>query len=319
MNEIVKQETSIEATGYGMLSVDQIVGQSKQIRNLMDVGMSKDVHYGKIPGCGDKPTLLQPGAQKLMLMFGLADTYDINREDLPNGHREYQVVCHLNSKQTGILQGSGCGLCTTMEKKYRYRNMADFEVLEEPIPKDWRERKNEYRRQGYGAKKVDGTWRWVKYGDASAQENPDIADTYNTVLKMACKRALVAACLNSLAASDVFTQDEDDFAKEEKRYAPEPNYAPQTNRAPAKKNPTPSYLATLRELFKEAKSLGIAISDPKDPLSGLMGWIFAKFGCEPQDLSNDQIAETEQYVRQVIADKKSLEMNEEYADEEIIF
>ena len=47
--------------------------------------------------------------------------------------------------------------------------------------------------------------------DSTQQENPDIADTYNTVLKMACKRALVAAVLNTLAVSDLFTQDVEDL------------------------------------------------------------------------------------------------------------
>lgn len=46
--------------------------------------------------------------------------------------------------------------------------------------------------------------------------NPDLPDQYNTVLKMANKRALVAAVLNCTAASDVFTQDleEDESPRE---------------------------------------------------------------------------------------------------------
>src|SRR3990167_11218552 len=42
-------------------------------------------------------------------------------------------------------------------------------------------------------------------------ENPDIADQYNTVLKMACKRAKVDGCLSATACSDIFTQDIEDF------------------------------------------------------------------------------------------------------------
>jgi hypothetical protein len=41
-------------------------------------------------------------------------------------------------------------------------------------------------------------------------ENPDLADQWNTVIKMACKRALVAGALNATGASDVFTQDVED-------------------------------------------------------------------------------------------------------------
>lgn len=41
--------------------------------------------------------------------------------------------------------------------------------------------------------------------------NPDLADVYNTVLKMAVKRAHVAAILFVTCASDVFTQDVEDM------------------------------------------------------------------------------------------------------------
>lgn len=234
-NELATTEPTAlsAASGYDMIPVEQIKRQTEQVKTLMASCMSDGLHYGKIPGCGNKPTLLQPGAQKLTMMFGLADTYEISREDLPNGHREYTVKCLLTSKATGLVQGSGVGLCSTMEKKYRYRNVSDYEITDQPIPNDARERKQEYRKQGYGMKKVDGQWCWVKYLDASQQENPDIADTYNTVLKMACKRALIAASLNTLAVSDLFTQDiEDlgeyaiDFQKAPQQPAPQPTPQP---------------------------------------------------------------------------------------------
>ena len=41
--------------------------------------------------------------------------------------------------------------------------------------------------------------------------NPDIADVYNTVAKMAHKRALVMAAIQATAASDIFTQDVEDM------------------------------------------------------------------------------------------------------------
>jgi hypothetical protein len=44
--------------------------------------------------------------------------------------------------------------------------------------------------------------------------NPDLADQHNTVLKMAGKRALIAAVLNVTAASDLLTQDLEDEEKE---------------------------------------------------------------------------------------------------------
>ncbi|MBQ6411172.1 MAG: phage recombination protein Bet [Atopobiaceae bacterium] len=66
----------------------------------------------------------------------------------------------------------------------------------------------------------------------------------------------------------------------------------------------PARLEALRQLFKEAKAEGILIQDKQDPDAGLMGWIHAKYGCEPDELGDEQIAECEAYVRQVIADKR---------------
>ena len=188
--------------------------QVNKIQELMNGVLQDGQHYGKIPGCGDKPTLLQPGAEKIALMFGWAASYDVSRESLVGGHREYDVTCNLTSRDTGALVGSGIGLCSTMESKYRYRRGDSFELTGDPIPQDAKQKKAEYRRQGFGMKKVDGQWEWVRYLSEGRDENPDIADTYNTVLKMAKKRALVDAVKSTAAASDIFTQDIEDLPQQ---------------------------------------------------------------------------------------------------------
>jgi hypothetical protein len=180
--------------------------------------MKKDEHYGIIPGCGKKPSLLKPGAEKLCFVFRLSPEFEINRADMGNGHREYEIVCRLRSMSSGQIVGEGVGLCSTMETKYRYRNDADYEVLDTPIPKDSKERRSEYRKQGFGMKKVDDVWVWVKYTSEGKVENPDIADTYNTVLKMAKKRAHVDATITACAASDIFTQDIEDLPQSESNH-----------------------------------------------------------------------------------------------------
>lgn len=264
------------STGYDIVPVEQIKHQTEQVKALMASCMEDGMHYGKIPGCGSKPTLLQPGAQKLTLMFGMADTYEIAREDLPSGHREYTVTCRLVSKSTGCVQGSGVGLCSTMEKKYRYRNVADFEITDEPIPQDAKERKQEYRKQGYGMKKVDGMWCWVKYNDSAQQENPDIADTYNTVLKMSCKRALVAAVLNTFAVSDLFTQDIEDLGSYAIDYKKDGDMPPQpptaAPAAPAPSQPTQDPRKALWAESAALKAQAIAAGVKED---GITSWMAA--------------------------------------------
>jgi hypothetical protein len=182
-----------------------------RVQEIMKAVMRDGEHYGTIPGCGDKPTLLQPGAEKLALTFHLAPSFEIERIDLPEGHREYIVTTNIVSAVTGVFLGQGVGSCSTMESKYRWRNSADYEELPDPIPEDYQSKKQEYRRSGFGAKKIDGVWTWVKYGDTAKTPNPDIADTYNTVLKMAKKRSLIDGIKAALGVSDIFTQDAEDL------------------------------------------------------------------------------------------------------------
>jgi len=234
------------------MSVVAVKDQVKKIQQLMKDVMDEGQHYGKIPGT-DKPTLFKAGAEKLDFMFRLMPKFTMIRHDLPNNHREYEFVCSLYH-QSGTFAGDGVGSCSTMETKYRYRNMADFEDTGEEIPKDSKERKQEYRKQGYGMKKIDGVWAWVKYKDAERQENPDIADTYNTVLKMAKKRALVDATITACAASDIFTQDiEDDEPKEDKappKSQPVPQAAAQPPAQETQAAPTTGLGARIASLRK---------------------------------------------------------------------
>lgn len=314
----VREEAAMTAAGgYDMIPVEQIKRQTDQVKALMASCMSDGMHYGKIPGCGDKPTLLQPGAQKLTMMFGLADTYEISREDLPNGHREYTVKCLLVSKSTGLVQGSGVGLCSTMEKKYRYRNVSDYEITDMPIPQDARERKQEYRKQGFGMKKVDGAWYWVKYMDATAQENPDIADTYNTVLKMACKRALVAAVLNTLAVSDLFTQDIEDLE----------SYAIETDRQPQQAKPQED---PRKALWAEVASLKLKALTLGTKEEGITSWLDANItdadgSPKPTNIyTADDILKLRDFLLTNIENQEQLQdagyvCEEDLADEDIPF
>jgi len=172
--------------------------------------MQNDTHYGTIPGT-NKPTLLQPGAQMLALIFRLATDFDIERTDAEGGHREYTTRCRVTDMETGELRATGVGTCSTLESKYRYRNESDYEITGDPIPEDARDRKREYRAKGLGMKKINGQWEWVRYSDSVRVENPDIADMYNTVLKMSCKRAFIHGIIIATGCSDMFAQDVEDF------------------------------------------------------------------------------------------------------------
>lgn len=104
------------------------------IHSLMKEVMQENQHYGLIPGCGSKPSLLKAGAEKLCFMFRLRPVInlaaDVQFNPMPNGHMEYRVICHILNVD-GLELATGLGSCSTLETKYRWRfgkqsNPADF-------------------------------------------------------------------------------------------------------------------------------------------------------------------------------------------------
>jgi hypothetical protein len=190
-------------------SVGQVRGQIHAIGELMKEVLKENEHFGTIPGT-KKPTLLKPGAEKVNFMFRLAASISghENPRDLGNGHREYIIKTTLTHVPTGQIVGEGVGSASTLETKWKYRNK--LQLIANELPKDYKENKAAYKSQGFVAKKdeVSNTWGWFK--ETKVENEP--ADAYNTVLKMAKKRALVDATLTSTAASDFFTQDVEDFS-----------------------------------------------------------------------------------------------------------
>lgn len=185
------------------LSVAEVKAQVNRIQQIMRSVMKKDEHYGVIPGCGDKPALFKPGAEKLSLTFRMIPDPRVEKTDLGDGHREYDVSVILTSP-TGAVLGTGVGSACTLESKWRYR----WDSTGKPVPKEyWKARDSELLGgSSFTARKTkDGGWMIYQRIE---HDNP--ADYYNTCKKMAKKRALVDAVLTATAASDIFTQDIDD-------------------------------------------------------------------------------------------------------------
>lgn len=169
MNENAIQTINRGDDSGVMLSMKTLTDRVNMVHKVMDTVMKKGTHFGTVPGCGDKMVLLKPGADVLAMTFKLVPRFDVTKTEIGDGHREYDVTCSMYAAN-GELLGQGVGSGSTMEKKYRYR----------------------WEGSGNSRKKV---------------ENEDIADVYNTVLKMAKKRAHVDATLTVTGAGDMFTQD----------------------------------------------------------------------------------------------------------------
>ena len=209
----IRENMPAPATVPAEFSTEQVLAQVEKIQTLMKAVMKNGEHYGVIPGT-PKPTLLKAGAEKLCLMFRLDPQYE-TRELRDGEHLTVLSTCTLYHIPSGNRMGSGLGSCSTRESKYAYRK------AERVCPKCGKDtiRRSKFGNKGwYCHEKAGGCGAQFGPNDAGIanQEvgrvaNPDIADQYNTVLKMACKRSLVAAVLNVTAASDIFTQDLEDL------------------------------------------------------------------------------------------------------------
>ncbi|QIE90856.1 hypothetical protein G5B91_10840 [Pseudomonas nitroreducens] len=166
------------------------------VQEVMQGIMKKDTHYGTIPGT-PKPTLYKPGAEVLCVTFRVAQEYQIEDLSTPEMAR-YRVTCIGVHQTTAIKLGEGVGECSSGEEKYKWRGAICPEEFD-LTPENMRRVKfSKYR--GNVEKK--------------AQVRTEAADLANTVLKMACKRAMIAMTLNVTAASDIFTQDIEDLPEE---------------------------------------------------------------------------------------------------------
>jgi len=220
MEEVPPAGALVRAAAPEALTPEAVTEQIALIQRVMREAMREGEHYGTVPGCGPKPTLLKPGAEKLSLTFRFAPRYTVHRHDLPGGHREYEVLCELVHVPTGRFAGQGLGLCSTMESKYRYRKASRRcpACGAEAIVKGRAEYGGGWlcfkKKNGCGAKYADGD-EAIESQPEGRVENEDLADTYNTVLKIAKKRAHVDAILTATAASDLFTQDVEDGPRAE--------------------------------------------------------------------------------------------------------
>jgi hypothetical protein len=179
--------------------------------------------FGVVPGTGVKPTLLKPGAEKLASLFGLSPRFDIMEREMDwTGEAHggepfffFQYRCTLARGELTV--GQGVGSCNSWEKKYRWRQ--GERVCPECGKPAIIRGKEEYGGGWLCFKKRDGCGYKFAADDpritgqqVGQVKNPDPADVVNTIDKMAQKRALVAAVLIAVNASELFTQDIEDYS-----------------------------------------------------------------------------------------------------------
>lgn len=141
--------------------------------------------FAVIPGT-EKPSLLKPGAEKLLLAAGLGFTIlKIDDDD----SRTHQGVTYRCTVRRGALIVAECDGYAGYDESRFYTSQADAEAKERYNAEKWKRSVN--------------VSKFVEY-----------RAPWNSVIKMAQKRAMVGGVLNALAASGLFTQDLEDVADE---------------------------------------------------------------------------------------------------------
>ena len=102
------------------ISIQQVQNTMHKITQFQQViqhTLRQNHDYGVVPGT-NKPTLLKPGAEKLLMMMGLRSEFEIvdSTRDFENGFFQYQVRCKLY--RGDMLITEGLGACNTRERKY---------------------------------------------------------------------------------------------------------------------------------------------------------------------------------------------------------
>lgn len=116
INEPVTNNLSI-IDDMSIQQVAQTMQKITQFQKVIQQTLRQNHDYGVVPGT-DKPILLKPGAEKILMMMGLRSEFEIvdSTRDFENGFFQYQVRCKLYKGDLIITEGLGS--CNTKERKY---------------------------------------------------------------------------------------------------------------------------------------------------------------------------------------------------------
>lgn len=229
MNEIATIQRNTEYLPVTMQSVEAVIERLSLVQELMRRAMVANVDYGQIPGTNSKPTLLKSGAEKICVMFRLCPIYQ-TAKTWDGKHLTVESTCIICDLE-GHHLGQASSMCSTKETKYAYRKQ------ERTCPSCGKatiiKGKAEYgggwlcftKKGGCNAKFPDNDNR-IAGQSVGRVDNEDIADSYNTVLRIAEKRAYIAAVRLVTGSSALFDEDTPEMERPEEHHTPTPQASP---------------------------------------------------------------------------------------------
>lgn len=234
----------MSATPRTLVTAAEANAERKRFADLVADTLVKGTDYDIVPGT-DKPTLLQPGADKLLKAYGLVTRMELvgSVEDWEKPFFMYRYrasVIWPRKMEDGSIREevlSQCeGSCNSKEIKYAWRwanedeltpaqlldakggllkvqggerMIFEWKMTEEErtrsIAENWR-RESKTSKAGKPYKVV-----YDPHGKKYRIPNEGVFDQVNTMQKMAQKRARVGAAIQGTNASDMFTQDMEDM------------------------------------------------------------------------------------------------------------
>lgn len=168
------------------LTTGALLERREIVSRVIEEVMVEGVHYGIIPGTKNL-SLLKEGAELLLSTFHIA-VEPIVTDMCTATEVRFQVECRGIHMGTQGYVGSGIGVCSSNEEKYRWRRARS--------------------RKEYDA--AEPSMRRIKYQrdfeDQQVRQSP--WDVFHTIMSMATKRGMVALAKTALAASECLKKAE---------------------------------------------------------------------------------------------------------------
>lgn len=263
---IAPQPSAAPALLRPIVRVDEMVEAHKDLAKFIQGSLEKGRDFGEIPGTGS-PSLLKPGAERLLIGFGCVAEFEIMEQDVDHNHANTYVSKKWIDADPPLLENGRTDKQATDAMKaagtHRWRKGNDGWIWQEAMTESG-ESLGLYRYAIRAILKHRATGEVVGtgVGSCSSMESKYIRaprDAENTILKMAKKRALIDAVLTTFGLSDRFTQDVEDM--EENRAA---NSGQQTEPTQTAKNPTKVQTPDQRNAAKWLKELELTVSETKE-------------------------------------------------------
>lgn len=178
-----------------------------------------DLDYGKVQGCGDKPILFKPGAEKIATLFGLRESLerleaikDWTGKDFGEPFFHFEYKCTLRDG-SGAVVAECIASCNSWEEKYRYRTAqrtcpqcGAAAIKRSHYPDKQTGDKGWYCHQRSGGcnAKFHSTDERITTQEQGKVPNERVFDQVNTIDKMAQKRSFIGSVILAANASNFF-------------------------------------------------------------------------------------------------------------------